>query len=74
MDELTIDTVEENKTGFDYSNFEGDYEGQEIIYVTGEGYKLAIDMGSYTYVLDLPDDYLLSDISNSLTEIRRPFR
>ena len=65
MDEPTIDTIGGMKTGFDYSNFEGDYEGQEIIYVTGEGYKLAIDMGSYTYVLDLPDDYLLSDISNS---------
>lgn len=65
VDEPTIDTIGGMKTGFDYSNFEGDYEGQEIIYVTGEGYKLAIDMGSYTYVLDLPEDYLLSDISNS---------
>ena len=65
MDELTVDTVEEAKTGFDYSNFAGDYEGQEIIYVTGEGYKLAMDMGNYTYILDLPDTFLLGDISNS---------
>ena len=65
MGELTVDTVEEAKTGFDYSNFAGDYEGQEIIYVTGEGYKLAMDMGNYTYILDLPDTFLLGDISNS---------
>tara|TARA_B100000073_G_scaffold94129_1_gene74680 strand:- start:1101 stop:2372 length:1272 start_codon:yes stop_codon:yes gene_type:complete len=65
MDELTIDTVEDSKSGFDYSNFAGDYEGQEIIYVTGEGYKLAMDMGNYTYILDLPDTFLLGDISNS---------
>tara|TARA_Y100000114_G_scaffold144443_1_gene153026 strand:+ start:6482 stop:7756 length:1275 start_codon:yes stop_codon:yes gene_type:complete len=65
MDELTVDTVEEAKTGFDYSNFASDYDGQEIIYVTGEGYKLAIDMGNYTYILDLPDTFLLGDISNS---------
>ena len=65
MGELTVDTVEEAKTGFDYSNFAGDYKGQEIIYVTGEGYKLAMDMGNYTYILDLPDTFLLGDISNS---------
>lgn len=65
MDELTVDTVEENKTGFDYDNFAGDYSGMEIIYVTGEGYKLAMDMGNYTYILDLPDTFLLGDISNS---------
>ena len=65
MDELTVDTVEDAKTDFDYANFTGDYEGQEIIYVTGEGYKLAMDMGNYTYILDLPDTFLLGDISNS---------
>ena len=47
------------------TNFAGDYAGMEIIYVTGEGYKLAMDMGNYTYILDLPDTFLLGDISNS---------
>jgi len=45
--------------------FEGDYKGYEIIYVTGEGYKLAVDLGETVYVIDLPDDYVLSDISNT---------
>ena len=65
MSELTVDTVEDVRTGFNYDNFAGDYEGMEIIYVTGEGYKLAMDMGNYTYILDLPDTFLLGDISNS---------
>ena len=45
--------------------FQGDYEGYEIIYVTGEGYKLAVDLGEMVYIIDLPDDYVLSDISNT---------
>ena len=45
--------------------FEGDYKGYEIIYVTGEGYKLAVDLGETVYVIDLPDNYVLSDISNT---------
>lgn len=65
MPDPTIENLEDYKTDFDYDNFKGDYEGQEIIYVTGEGYKLAIDMGNYTYILDLPDNFLLGDISNS---------
>lgn len=66
MEEPTIETIKDFKSEeFNYDNFQGDYEGQEIIYVTGEGYKLAIDMGNYTYVLDLPDTFLLGDISNS---------
>ena len=70
MDELTVDNIEQVKEdiknqGFDYNNFKGDFEGQEIIYVTGEGYKLDVDMGNYTYILDLPDNFLLGDISNS---------
>jgi len=66
MAEPTIETIEDFKPDeFNYDNFKSDYEGQEIIYVTGEGYKLAIDMGNYTYVLDLPDTFLLGDISNS---------
>ena len=47
------------------SPFVGDYEGYEIIYVTGEGYKLAVDLGETVYVIDLPDNYVLSDISNT---------
>jgi len=66
MEEPTIETIKDFKSDeFNYDNFKGDFEGQEIIYVTGEGYKLAIDMGNYTYVLDLPDTFLLGDISNS---------
>ena len=42
--------------------FQGDYEGYEIIYVTGEGYKLAVDLGEMVYIIDLPDDYVLSDM------------
>ena len=66
MPDPTKENIEDYKSdGYDYDNFKGDYEGQEIIYVTGEGYKLAIDMGNYTYILDLPDTFLLGDISNS---------
>ena len=43
---------------------ESNWKGTEIIHVQGEGYKIIIDMGSYTYALDLPDDYTLEDISN----------
>lgn len=41
-----------------------DWKGTEIIYVEGEGYKVVLDLGSFSYVLDLPDDMTLSDISN----------
>ena len=41
-----------------------DWKGTEIIYVEGEGYKVIIDLGSYSYALDLPDDLTLKDISN----------
>ena len=66
MNDPTIENLEDYKSdNFNYDNFQGDYKGQEIIYVTGEGYKLAMDMGNYTYILDLPDTFLLGDISNS---------
>jgi len=41
-----------------------DWKGTEIIYVEGEGYKIIIDLGNYSYALDLPDDLTLKDISN----------
>jgi len=41
-----------------------DWKGTEIIYVEGEGYKVIIDLGNYSYALDLPDDLTLKDISN----------
>ena len=65
MVEPTVENIKDlvGNNEFDYNNFKGDFEGQEIIYVTGEGYKLAVDMGNYTYILDLPDNFLLGDIS-----------
>ena len=41
-----------------------DWKGTEIIYVEGEGYKVIIDLGNYSYALDLPDNLTLKDISN----------
>ena len=49
-------------------NIASNWKGTEILYVQGEGYKIIIDMGTYTYVLDLPNDYTLEDISNFSSE------
>ena len=46
-------------------NFQSDYPNSEIVYVYGEGYKIAVQQGNYTYFMDLPDDFVLSDISNA---------
>lgn len=40
------------------------WQGTQIIYVAGEGYKIIIDLGSYSYALDVPDNITLKDISN----------
>ena len=50
------------------SNIASNWKGTEILYVQGEGYKIIIDMGTYTYALDLPNDYTLEDISNFSSE------
>ena len=49
-------------------NIASNWKGTEILYVQGEGYKIIIDMGTYTYALDLPNDYTLEDISNFSSE------
>ena len=51
-------------TGKFSGGIKSDWKGTEIIYVEGEGYKVIIDLGSYSYALDLPDDLTLKDISN----------
>jgi hypothetical protein len=45
-------------------NLKSNWSGTEVIYVSGEGYKVIIDMGSYTYALDLPEDYTAEQVSN----------
>jgi len=45
-------------------SLKSDWQGTQIIYVAGEGYKIIIDLGSYSYALDVPDNITLKDISN----------
>ena len=45
-------------------SLKSDWQGTQIIYVAGEGYKIILDLGSYSYALDVPDYITLKDISN----------
>ena len=45
-------------------NLKSDWKGTEIIFVPEEGYKIIIDLGNYSYALDVPDNITLKDISN----------
>jgi len=53
----------ETNVGFQ-GGIKSDWQGTQIIYVEGEGYKIIIDLGSYSYALDLPKNLTLKDISN----------
>ena len=45
-------------------NLKSDWKGTEIIFVPEEGYKIIIDLGNYSYALDVPENITLKDISN----------
>ena len=45
-------------------NLKSDWKGTEIIFVPEEGYKIIIDLGNYSYALDVPESITLKDISN----------
>jgi len=61
---ISVEDAKKASEGASY-NFQSDYPNSEIIYVYGEGYKIAVQQGNYTYFMDLPDDFVLSDISNA---------
>lgn len=70
--ELTIETapgIIEGVRGQAGANWKSDYPNSQIIYVIGEGYKIVVKEGLYQYFLDVPDNFMLSDISNSATRI-----
>ena len=46
-------------------NFQSDYPNSEIVYVYGEGYKIAVQQGNYTYFMDLPKDFVFNIIKDS---------
>jgi len=46
----------ETNVGFQ-GGIKSDWQGTQIIYVEGEGYKIIIDLGSYSYALDLPKKF-----------------
>lgn len=45
-------------------NWESNYPDADIVYVVGEGYKIVVHDPPYQYYMDLPDDYVLQDITN----------
>ena len=49
-----------------------DWQGTEIIYVEGEGYKIVIDMGTFQYVLNTPKNITLSDLSDYSDSRKNP--
>mgnify|MGYP003632863729 CR=1 FL=1 len=69
-EELTVDTapgiikdVQDVKKD-DIENYQSNYPDADIVYVVGEGYKIVVHDPPYQYYMDLPDDYVLQDITN----------
>lgn len=68
--ELTVGTaggviseVQENRKD-NPENWQSNYPDADIVYVVGEGYKIVVHDPPYQYYMDLPDDYVLQDITN----------
>lgn len=62
---ISIEDAKEAAKGANPFVFESDYPNAQIVYVYGEGYKIAVQEGLYQYYMDLPDDFVLSDITNT---------
>ena len=58
-----IQGVQEDKKN-NIENYQSNYPDADIVYVVGEGYKIVVHDPPYQYYMDLPDDYVLQDITN----------
>jgi hypothetical protein len=64
--EPTIETIgkQVDYTNYNIANAGSYYPDADIVYVEGEGYKIVVHEPPYTYYLDVPDDFLLQDLTD----------